>query len=115
MKKKVFKKYRNEVIKLEAGVLVPAKEDPHGCYSKLVYEQRENGISIGRFKRMNRRWKRLKAVECMAGDFGWWNKYPDALEESTSDDGRIYLYLGFGWSQRVYLLSKSRANKENGD
>lgn len=78
MKKKVFKKYRNEVIKLTAGVLVPAKEDPHGCYSKLVYEQRENGISIGRFKRMNRRWKRLKAVECMAGDFGWWNKYPDA-------------------------------------
>ena len=99
MKKKVYKKLRNQMLNSICAIAVPDEEDSKNEYSKVILS---NGISItqNQLKKLVKRSRRVSSY------FNWIGKWP--IRDFVTEDGRCWVILGKGWGTRQILISVAR-------
>ena len=100
MKKKVYKKLRNQMLNSICAIAVPDEEDSKNEYSKVILS---DGISItqNQLKKLVKRSRRVSSY------FNWIGK-GRPIRDFVTEDGRCWVILGKGWGTRQILISVAR-------
>ena len=99
MKKKTYKKLKNEMLNRICAINVPDTDDSKNEYSKVVVS---NGISITQ----NQLRKLVKRSKRVSTHFNWIGKWP--IRDFVTEDGRCWVILGKGWGTQQILISVAR-------
>lgn len=100
MKKKVYKKLRNQMLDSICAIAVPDEEDSKNEYSKVLVSD-GHSITLNQLRKLVKRSKRISTY------FTWIGKY-HPIHDFCTEDGRCWVILGKGWGTRQIIMSVAR-------